>query len=88
MHWKYGAIGLLVSTLWFLVAWFWMITDDFSGYDHYEVLGISTSASLRDITQAYRQLSLKHHPDKSDSNKSVVRFHHISGNKNRVVLFK
>ncbi|GMM56918.1 protein-transporting protein [Maudiozyma humilis] len=33
-------------------------------FDPYEILGISSSASDRDIKSAYRKLSLKFHPDK------------------------
>ncbi|AJT73611.1 AIC_G0051200.mRNA.1.CDS.1 [Saccharomyces cerevisiae] len=33
-------------------------------FDPYEILGISTSASDRDIKSAYRKLSVKFHPDK------------------------
>ncbi|CCH59212.1 hypothetical protein TBLA_0B03730 [Henningerozyma blattae CBS 6284] len=33
-------------------------------FDPYELLGISTSASERDIKSAYRKLSVKFHPDK------------------------
>jgi DnaJ-class molecular chaperone len=34
-----------------------------SGRDHYEVLGISKSASTGDIRRAYRALALRCHPD-------------------------
>ncbi|CAI4052065.1 protein-transporting protein SEC63 SKDI_15G3930 [Saccharomyces kudriavzevii IFO 1802] len=33
-------------------------------FDPYEILGVSTSASDRDIKSAYRKLSVKFHPDK------------------------
>ena len=36
-----------------------------SSVDHYAVLGVSQSASQAKVKQAYRQLALKHHPDKA-----------------------
>jgi hypothetical protein len=33
--------------------------------DHYAVLGLAQSASGAEVKQAYRQLALKHHPDKA-----------------------
>ena len=36
-----------------------------SSVDHYAVLGVPQSASQAKVKQAYRQLALKHHPDKA-----------------------
>lgn len=33
--------------------------------DCYETLGITITASTRDINSAYKKLALKHHPDKA-----------------------
>jgi DnaJ-class molecular chaperone len=39
--------------------------------DHYEVLGVSKSASEKDVRQAYRRLARKHHPDLNPDDKAA-----------------
>jgi molecular chaperone DnaJ len=39
--------------------------------DYYEILGVARSGSADEIKRAYRQLALKHHPDRNPGNKEA-----------------
>ncbi|KAL4931730.1 DnaJ domain protein [Aspergillus undulatus] len=43
----------------------------------YEILGISSDASIKDIDSAYRRLALKHHPDKVEGEDAALEFQKI-----------
>ncbi|CAM9990439.1 unnamed protein product [Ectocarpus sp. 12 AP-2014] len=46
--------------------------------DLYEVLGLGRGASSSEIKKAYRQLSLKYHPDKNPSEDAAARFAEVA----------
>lgn len=46
--------------------------------DLYEVLGLGRGASMAEIKKAYRQLSLKYHPDKNPSEDAAARFAEVA----------
>jgi len=49
--------------------------------DYYSILGVSKTATLQEITKAYRKLALKYHPDRSGGNeamfKEIVEAHEV-----------
>uniref|UniRef100_A0A9J8BET7 DnaJ homolog subfamily B member 9 n=3 Tax=Cyprinus carpio TaxID=7962 RepID=A0A9J8BET7_CYPCA len=46
--------------------------------DYYSLLGVSRSASSREIKKAFHSLALKHHPDKNQSPNAQQIFTHIA----------
>jgi DnaJ-class molecular chaperone len=46
---------------------------------HYDVLGISESATESEIKKAFRSLSLKYHPDRNSSEEAIEKMQEITG---------
>ena len=44
----------------------------------YDILGVSESASLSDIKKAYRRISLKIHPDKTNNSRATRAFQKLN----------
>lgn len=50
----------------------------FSYQTHYEVLGVTQQAQLKEVRDAYRKLALKCHPDKDPYNpRAVIAFQKV-----------
>ncbi|XP_952225.1 DNAJ-like sec63 homologue, putative [Theileria annulata] len=59
---------IILATFWWIVIY--LISginpdDNIKRFDPFELLGLSTDASKKDIQKAYRHLSLKYHPDRN-----------------------
>jgi DnaJ-class molecular chaperone len=46
--------------------------------DFYKILGISKTATLKDVSIAYRDLARKYHPDKNKDKNATGKFQEIS----------
>lgn len=46
--------------------------------DYYKTLGVSRTASQKDITKAYRKLARKYHPDSNSSSQAEEKFKEVS----------
>ena len=64
-------ISLIINVC--LLLFIWYLTtylqqqEWLHNFDPYEVLGVSTASTVKEITKAYRKLGLKYHPDKNKS---------------------
>jgi len=61
-------MNTFIKFLAFLAYFTFVLSDK----DYYKVLGISRSASIKDIKAAYRKLSFKYHPDKNEGDPNAA----------------
>eukprot|EP00798_Chlamydomonas_sp_ICE-L_P003001 gene3002-13015_t len=60
---------------WFVVLWYAQsVTREETAFDPFEILGVGTGATDREIKKAYRGLSLIYHPDKNPDPKAHAYF--------------
>lgn len=62
----------------FWTIWYWnfqivMAIENLQSFDPFDILGVSSEATVREIKKAYRQLSLTMHPDKNPDNPLAVQ---------------
>ena len=55
-----------------------MVSAAITTDDHYSVLGVQRSASLSEITKAFRQLARQLHPDKNPDKEAEEAFKGVS----------
>lgn len=64
----YFAGNLFVLGLWvfwlLMLVWVQSSVKDMKPFDPFEILQVERTATDKEIKKAYRQLSLKYHPDK------------------------
>jgi molecular chaperone DnaJ len=65
-----------------------------AGREYYEILGLGKDASLRDIKKRFRQLALRHHPDRNPDDpiaeetfKLVAEAYHVLSDQSRRRLY-
>ena len=51
----------------------WGVSDNLIVSDYYEILNLYQSASQEDIKRSFRQLALRHHPDKNRNSEDSKR---------------
>ena len=63
----------LLWYVWWLNFQMVMSIEALQSFDPFEILGVTTDATMREIKKSYRKLSLEMHPDKNPDNPLAVQ---------------
>jgi len=80
-------LNKVLKTYWilFLVAIFLCVCEAISK-NYYDVLGITKSATDREIKKAFRKLAIKYHPDKNKEEGAEKKFQEIAQGELRFLI--
>jgi len=77
MKYRKVDISSIAASFIFIIFIFY-IAEVSAGRDYYEILGVKRDSTQKEIKKAYRDLSLKYHPDKNPGKESDAKFVEIS----------
>ena len=66
-------VAAILWYVWYLNADMVSTIEGLQSFDPFQVLGVPSDASIRDIKKQYRRMSLEMHPDKNPDNPLAVQ---------------
>lgn len=71
-YFKLG-VALFFWAIWYKNFEIVMAIESLQSFDPFDILGVTSEATVREIKKAYRKLSLEMHPDKNPDNPLAVQ---------------